>query len=105
MTERALVDWEHGLRLTPDGERWLAGLEIEVSTTAKRPALRSCLDWTERRPHLAGAVGAALCGHALEAGWIKRVGTSRAVVVTPAGQRVLGERLGLSEQILTPAAH
>ena len=105
MTERELVDWEHGLRLTPDGERWLAQLAIEVPATATRPALRPCLDWTERRPHLAGAVGAALCGHALEQGWIKRVGTTRAVLVTPSGRDVLGERLGLSEQVLTPEVH
>jgi DNA-binding transcriptional ArsR family regulator len=105
MTQRDLVDWDHGLRLTPDGEQWLTDLAIEVPQTAKRPALRPCLDWTERRPHLAGAVGAALCGHALEQGWIKRVGTTRAVLVTPAGRDVLGERLGLSEQVLTPAGH
>jgi DNA-binding transcriptional ArsR family regulator len=103
MTERELVDWEHGLRLTPAGERWLTELEIEVSGATKRPALRSCLDWTERRWHLGGAVGAALCGHALDADWIKRVGGSRAVIVTPTGRRMLGERLGLSEQILAPA--
>jgi hypothetical protein len=105
MTALALVDWEHGLRLTPDGERWLADLAIEVPATVKRPALRPCLDWTERRPHLAGAVGAALCGHALEAGWIKRVGTTRAVLVTPAGRQVFGERLGLSDEVLTPGGH
>jgi DNA-binding transcriptional ArsR family regulator len=104
MTERELVDWEHGLRLTPAGERWLAELAIEVPAAAKRPALRPCLDWTERRSHLAGAVGAALCAHALAAGWIKRVGTSRAVLVTEAGRDVLGERLGISERVLTPAA-
>jgi DNA-binding transcriptional ArsR family regulator len=102
-TERELIDWEHGLRLTPEGEQWLTDLAIDVPRTAKRPALRPCLDWTERRPHLAGAVGAALCGHALEQGWIKRVGTTRAVLVTPAGRDVLRERLGLSEQALTPA--
>ena len=105
MTDRELVDWEHGLRLTPRGEAWLAELGIEVPAAARRPALRPCLDWTERRPHLAGAVGAALCGHALDSGWIRRVGSTRAVVVTPAGRAVLGARLGLSEQLLTPAGH
>lgn len=103
MTERELVDWEHGLRLTPAGERWLAKLEIEVAAGTKRPALRSCLDWTERRPHLAGAIAAALCEHALEHGWIKQVGSTRAVVVTPVGCEVFGEWLGLSEQqVLRP---
>jgi hypothetical protein len=105
MTERELIDWQHGLRLTPHGEQWLTDLAIKVPQTAKRPALRPCLDWTERRPHLAGAVGAALCGHALEQGWIRRVGTTRAVLVTPAGREALAERLGLSEVALTPGAH
>jgi DNA-binding transcriptional ArsR family regulator len=105
MTERDLVDWEHGLRLTPAGERWLSDLDIQVPATSKRPALRPCLDWTERRPHLAGAIGAALCDHALGAGWIKRVGTTRAVLVTPAGHAVLAERLGLTDAVLSPAPH
>ncbi|NUR28296.1 MAG: helix-turn-helix transcriptional regulator [Catenulispora sp.] len=105
MTERDLVDWEHGLRLTPAGEHWLSDLRVEVPATSKRPALRPCLDWTERRPHLAGAIGAALCGHALDAGWIKRVGSTRAVLVTPAGRAVLAERLGLTDAVLSPAPH
>ncbi|GAA2064988.1 winged helix-turn-helix domain-containing protein [Catenulispora yoronensis] len=105
MTERGLVDWDHGLRLTPAGEQWLADLAIEIPAGTGRPALRPCLDWTERRSHLAGAVGAALCRHALDAGWIKRVGGSRAVLVTPAGRELLGARLGLSEARLTPASH
>ena len=105
MTERALVDWEHGLRLTPGGERWLAELAIDVPAAAKRPGLRPCLDWTERRPHLAGAVGAALCGHALDKGWIRRVGSTRAVLVTPAGREAFHGALGLSAELLTPAAN
>jgi DNA-binding transcriptional ArsR family regulator len=105
MTERELIDWEHGPRLTPRGEDWLAEQEIAIPVSARRPALRSCLDWTERRPHLAGAVGAALCAHALDRGWIKPVGSTRAVLVTPAGRQAFGERLGLSQELLTPAAH
>ena len=102
MAGRGLVDWEHGLRLTPAGECWLAELAIELPAESRRPALRPCLDWTERRPHLAGTVGAALCGHAFAAGWIRRVGGTRAVLVTPAGRELLGARLGLSEADLTP---
>ncbi|NUP53144.1 MAG: helix-turn-helix transcriptional regulator [Catenulispora sp.] len=105
MTARDLVDWNRGLHLTPAGEQWLADLAIAIPPTTKRPALRPCLDWTERRPHLAGAIGAALCAHALKAGWIRRVGTTRAVIVTPAGRELLGARLGLSEAVLTPDPH
>ncbi|MEY9931620.1 DNA-binding transcriptional ArsR family regulator [Catenulispora sp. GP43] len=102
MTERDLVDWQHGLRLTPAGEQSLAELEIEVAAGTQRPALRSCLDWTERRPHLAGTIAAALCDHALERGWLKRIGSTRAVAVTPVGCEVFGEWLGLTEQVLRP---
>jgi len=52
---------------------------------------RPCLDWSERRAHLAGAVGAALCRHAFDQAWIRRVDGSRAVAVTPKGQRVFRE--------------
>ncbi|MEU2085076.1 winged helix-turn-helix domain-containing protein [Streptomyces albus] len=101
MTERGLLDWEHGLRLTGAGEGWLTELGVTVPAGTRRPAVRSCLDWTERRPHLAGAVGAALCGHALGSGWILRIGTTRAVTVTPEGRQVLRDRLGLSDALLT----
>ncbi|KPC68951.1 ArsR/SmtB family transcription factor [Streptomyces albus] len=100
MTERGLLDWEHGLRLTGAGEGWLTELGVTVPAGTRRPAVRSCLDWTERRPHLAGAVGAALCGHALGSGWILRIGTTRAVTVTPEGRQVLRDRLGLSDALL-----
>lgn len=62
---------------------------------SRRPPVRACLDWTERLPHLAGAVGAALSAHALPTGWMTRIGTSRALVVTPAGRRALHDHLGL----------
>ena len=62
---------------------------------ARRPLVRTCLDWTERRSHLAGALGAALCTAALERGWVRRVGTGRAVKVTPAGSTAFGELLGV----------
>ena len=52
---------------------------------------RPCLDWSERRPHLAGAVGAALCAHSFDKGWIRRIDGTRAVAVTPKGQRIFRE--------------
>ena len=78
------------------------GLDIKVMETrrAKRPArifCRPCMDWSERRPHMAGVVAAGLCAHGLERGWIRRVESSRAIIVTPAGSRVLREALGIPE--------
>ncbi|MFG3254373.1 ArsR/SmtB family transcription factor [Streptomyces sp. NPDC048172] len=97
MTGRGLLDWAGGLRLTGDGAAWLDALGVALPASSRRPAVRACLDWTERRPHLAGAVGAALCGHAFDAGWITRIGTTRAVALTDAGRAALHEHLGLTD--------
>jgi hypothetical protein len=51
-----------------------------------QPAARRCLDWTERRPHVAGPVGTALASLALERGWVRRLRGTRAVLVTPTGR-------------------
>jgi DNA-binding transcriptional ArsR family regulator len=72
-------------RLTPAGMQSLRALGIEVRDRAAQPAARRCLDWTERRPHVAGSLGTALAGLALERGWVRRVRGSRAIAVTAAG--------------------
>ncbi|MFF2624405.1 ArsR/SmtB family transcription factor [Kitasatospora griseola] len=94
MTARGLLDDRHGLALTPAGADWLTATGITVAP-ARRAAVRACLDFTERRPHLAGAIGAALCAHALTAGWLERRPDSRAVRVTATGERALHELLGV----------
>src|SRR5262245_32530750 len=73
----------------------VAALTARTSRRAPRVLCRPCLDWSERRPHLAGAVGAALCSHSLSKGWIRRITGTRAVVLTPKGERVLREQLGV----------
>ena len=80
-----------------DADR-LAGPSLAAG--GRRPALRECIDWTERRPHLAGEIGAAICRHAFGAGWIERIGSGRAVRVTPAGVRGFGRYLGV---VIVPA--
>jgi DNA-binding transcriptional ArsR family regulator len=60
-----------------------------------RVLCRPCLDWSERRPHLAGALGAALCAHSLGNGWIRRIPGTRAVAITPKGQRMFREVFGV----------
>lgn len=82
MTDRGLLDWSEGIALTPAGVSWLDELGIVVEARRGRPAVRSCLDVTERRPHLAGAAGAAMCEHALRQGWVTRIPGGRALKVT-----------------------
>ncbi len=102
MVERRFLSWELGPALTGDGVAWLAALGIDAGTRpGGRPLVRSCLDWTERRPHLAGAVGAALCRHAFSSGWIVRIGTGRALAVTDLGRAALREQLDLPGEVLT----
>ena len=77
-------------RLTPTGGRSLRALGIEVCAARReQPAARRCLDWTERRPHLAGPVGTALARLAFDRGWVRRVRGTRAVVVTTGGRAQL----------------
>ncbi|WP_405939617.1 winged helix-turn-helix domain-containing protein [Streptomyces sp. NBC_00726] len=96
MTARGLVDTGSGIAVTPAGRAWLAGtLDYRPPAGARRPLVRTCLDWTERRSHLAGALGAALCTAALDRGWVRRVGSGRAVKVTPEGGTAFAELLGV----------
>ena len=74
-----------------------------VLRAARRPVVRDCLDWTERRPHLAGALGAALCHRFTDLGWITP-GTGRAVRLTPTGRPGLAAALSIPEHTLDPPA-
>ncbi|MGY0487510.1 ArsR/SmtB family transcription factor [Streptomyces sp. WG-D5] len=82
--------------LTDAGFGWFRGLGTPLEPGARRPLARGCLDWTERRLHLAGRAGAALCAHAFAAGWVERVGSERAVRVTGDGERALRVELGVT---------
>ncbi|WP_189159036.1 ArsR/SmtB family transcription factor [Lentzea pudingi] len=72
------------LAITEPGMVWLKELGFEPS---KRQVSRACLDWTERVPHLGGAAGAFLCRTFLEREWVRRVGSSRAVLLTAEGEQ------------------
>ncbi|QRP48777.1 helix-turn-helix transcriptional regulator [Amycolatopsis sp. FDAARGOS 1241] len=72
------------------------GVDVSAASSARRPLLRFCLDWSEQRHHLAGALGAAVLGRLLDAGWLRRrTDAHRAVRLTPSGRSVLGDVLGI----------
>ena len=102
LTGLGLLRQDTGFALTEEGMRWFdaTGIGLDRARAGRRPLARACLDWTERRPHLAGVAGAALCRHALETGWCVRVGSERAVKVTAEGERALGELLGIEVEAL-----
>ena len=74
-------------RMKPAGERFLLsfGVNVENAKAKHRQFARQCLDWSERRPHLAGSLGAALASRCFELGWLRRIPGSRAVAVTKKG--------------------
>jgi DNA-binding transcriptional ArsR family regulator len=70
------------------------GLELGAGSAA-RLYCRPCLDWSERRLHIGGTLGAKLAGRCFALNWIRRNSESRAVAVTPAGERGFRETLGM----------
>ncbi|WP_330292114.1 ArsR/SmtB family transcription factor [Streptomyces sp. NBC_00576] len=100
LTGRGLLRQDTGFALTDAGLRWFATAGIDLDRTGRRPLTRACLDWTERRPHLAGTAGAALCRHALDARWCERIGSERAVRVTPEGEHRFAQLLGIEATAL-----
>lgn len=85
--------------VTPDGLERLSALGIACGQQGQggraQPLCRPCLDWSERRAHLAGRLGAALCSHSLGRGWIRRRNGSRALEITPSGQHAYRTLLGV----------
>jgi DNA-binding transcriptional ArsR family regulator len=78
-----------GLRVTPAGVDWFDafGVDVQAVTAQRRMMCRACLDWSERRHHLAGAWGSALLQRLFDLGWARRVKDSRVVQFTPPGER------------------
>ena len=88
MLARGLMEDADDLRLTREGRAFAAGFGIDVAALeqGRRPLCRSCLDWSERKSHLAGALGAALLDEIVRRGWAKRE-AGRVVKFSPDGAR------------------
>lgn len=84
--------------ITPAGTRFLEDFGVDLSelTETDRHFCRLCVDWTERRPHIAGAVGAALTKRCFDLGWTERMRHSSAVVVTASGQHGFLHTFGIA---------
>jgi DNA-binding transcriptional ArsR family regulator len=98
LLERRLLQWrEQSFALSTAGRRWFErnGVDVGALERGRRPLLRGCLDWTERREHLGGALGAALAMHLLERDWIRRERGTRALLVTREGRAGLSRTLGV----------
>jgi DNA-binding transcriptional ArsR family regulator len=96
LARRALRERAGDVTLTDHGRRLFGALDIDTDALAheRRPLCRACLDWSVRRHHLAGALGAALFARMVAQGWARRVKGSRAVDITPPGVRALASHFG-----------
>ncbi len=92
---RHVVAGGDGFALSAGGEKWAMGLGLVPHGENRRPIVRPCLDWTERRPHLAGWLGAALCDKLEGDGAIRRRSDTRALTVTPKAAATLRTYFGL----------
>ncbi len=83
--------------ITTAGTRFLTefGIELPTLRSTRRHFCRLCLDWTERRPHIAGVVGAAITRRCFDLGWMERMKRSHAVIVTPSGRRGFQKTFGI----------
>jgi DNA-binding transcriptional ArsR family regulator len=98
MAQGFVVLGDDGGEVTPAGARFLTdfGLDLAVQSGSRRIFCRPCLDWSERRYHVAGHVGAELCRCCLQRGWFVRERDSRGLRLTPAGEAGLFEAFGVT---------
>jgi hypothetical protein len=96
MARDGLLVTDTGIALSNRGVRWLDETlgPAPQSPSPRRPVARGCLDWTERREHLAGVAGARICRGFADRGWTAPIGTGRAVRVTAAGVDALTTLFG-----------
>ncbi len=99
-TGHPLDAWTGDYTVTPKGERALGALRIDVAELClrRRRFAFACVDWSERRPHLGGALGAALLEVALGRRWVSRDRDGRALSVTVAGRRGLMTAFGVEQR-------
>jgi DNA-binding transcriptional ArsR family regulator len=96
--------WDVAYVVTDEGRARLASLGIDCSDAGRRPLVRYCVDWSEQRHHLSGALGSRMLKRFEELRWVSRRPGSRALTVTDLGVRDLGSTFGLdmAEGLSTP---
>ncbi len=98
LRRRFIADNGRDFLIPPGGSRFFSSLGIDLAKLEdqRRAFARKCLDWTERRPHIAGALGAAMLSRFKELNWVAHIRNSRALRVTLNGQRRFNELFAIS---------
>jgi hypothetical protein len=99
VAKKFVVLSEEGGALTARGQKFLChfGADLTAKSGSRRIFCRACLDWSERRRHIAGLAGAAILTRLVALNWLARARGSRALRLTPAGQRGLREVFGIAD--------
>jgi len=89
LQQKIIIEKNNTFEISPEGEKWFSdfGVNIGDAKKQKRIFLKPCLDWSERRYHIAGSVGTLLLNKMLEQDWIRRTANSRVIIITAKGEK------------------
>lgn len=89
--QKIIIEKNNAYEISPEGEKWFSrfGINIEEAQKQKRIFLKPCLDWSERRNHIAGSIGALLLNKMIAEDWLRRTKDSRAMIITGKGKKEL----------------
>lgn len=98
LKQRIIVADNESFEVTNKGKKWFSemGIGIDELQLQRRSFLRPCLDWSERRHHIAGSLASALLDKILSSDWIRKTKNSRAMIITSKGQKVFYEMFKIS---------
>jgi DNA-binding transcriptional ArsR family regulator len=98
LKQKIITEGNNSFELTTKGRKWFHTMQIDTDELQqqRRSFLRPCLDWSERRYHMAGSLAAALLDKMLLQDWLRKTRNSRAIVVTAKGQKNLYEKLKIA---------
>ncbi|MEP6928345.1 MAG: helix-turn-helix domain-containing protein [Ginsengibacter sp.] len=98
LQQKIILDRNNSFELSIKGQKWFRGLDINIDKLKqqRRFFLRPCLDWSERRHHIAGSVAASLLDKMLSSDWLRKTKNSRAIIITGKGQKKLYEYFKIS---------
>lgn len=91
LEQKIIIEKDGIFNISSEGEKWFSdfGINIEEAQKQKRIFLKPCLDWSERRNHLAGSIGALLLNKMITEDWIRKNKNSRAITITGKGEKEL----------------
>lgn len=91
LEQKIIVEKNNAFEISEEGEKWFSdfGINVEEAQKQKRIFLKPCLDWSERRNHISGSIGALLLNKMINEDWLRKTKNSRAIIVTAKGEKEL----------------